>query len=291
MLDVHACRVIWSKKKEGAKSWAFTWKILIIKHQNLTSHIHPTSKQSSSTRYHVSTRHKGKEIAKPITPPPESASKEDSDLEQAQRDKEMQKNLALIANYFKKIYKPTNNNLKTFSNTRNKNMDTSPRYKNDNQTGLFRNQRTMTIADARETIGSQLMQQTRIQASYLAKGLAKIQEVPTTDLGPSFDVEPLEEVHSNDDYNVFANEKQHFEQLVSIDNTSVVKKVDSNVIPNSSDMEETLTLKQESRSKLNKDLVKPYDYTKQNSLYENFKPPSWEYLDQLANAKEVRKKM
>ncbi|GJZ70151.1 hypothetical protein Tco_0633701 [Tanacetum coccineum] len=34
------------------------------------------------------------------------------------------------------------------------------------------------------------------------------------------------------------------------------------------DREETLTLEKESRSKLNKDLVKPYDYTKQNSLYE-----------------------
>ncbi|GJV29241.1 retrovirus-related pol polyprotein from transposon TNT 1-94 [Tanacetum coccineum] len=38
------------------------------------------------------------------------------------------------------------------------------------------------------------------------------------------------------------------------------------------DREETLTLEKESRSKLNKDLVKPYDYTKQNSLYEIFKP-------------------
>ncbi|GJX02752.1 hypothetical protein Tco_0188668 [Tanacetum coccineum] len=40
------------------------------------------------------------------------------------------------------------------------------------------------------------------------------------------------------------------------------------------DREETLTLEKESRSKLNKDLVKPYDYTKQNSLYEIFKPAS-----------------
>ncbi|GJT94631.1 hypothetical protein Tco_1090149 [Tanacetum coccineum] len=38
-----------------------------------------------------------KGIAKPITPPSKSASEEDSDPEQAQRDKEMQKNLALIA--------------------------------------------------------------------------------------------------------------------------------------------------------------------------------------------------
>nr|GEY50578.1 Gag-Pol polyprotein [Tanacetum cinerariifolium] len=35
----------------------------------------------------------------------------------------MQKNLALIAKYFKEIYKPTNNNLKTSLNSRNKNVD------------------------------------------------------------------------------------------------------------------------------------------------------------------------
>nr|GEW54256.1 hypothetical protein [Tanacetum cinerariifolium] len=55
----------------------------------------------------------------------------------------MQKNLALIAKYFKKIYKPTNNNLRTSSNSRNKNVDTTPRYKNDNQSGQFGNQRTV----------------------------------------------------------------------------------------------------------------------------------------------------
>ncbi|GJV88844.1 hypothetical protein Tco_1532782 [Tanacetum coccineum] len=115
----------------------------------------PTSKASLPTRSHATTRHKGKEIAKPITPPSESASEEDSDPEQAQKDKEMQKNLALIAKYFKKIYKPTNNNLRTSSNTRNKNVDTTPRYKNDNQTGQFGNQRTMTVAGARETVGGQ----------------------------------------------------------------------------------------------------------------------------------------
>ncbi|GKC72579.1 hypothetical protein Tco_1118462 [Tanacetum coccineum] len=88
----------------------------------------------------------GKEIAKPITPPSESASEKDSDPEQAQKDKDMQKNLALIAKYFKKLYKPTNNNLRTSSNTRNKNVDTTSRYKNDNQTGQFRNQRAVNVA-------------------------------------------------------------------------------------------------------------------------------------------------
>ncbi|GJZ01373.1 retrovirus-related pol polyprotein from transposon TNT 1-94 [Tanacetum coccineum] len=57
------------------------------------------------------------------------------------------------------------------------------------------------------------------------------------------------------------------------------------------DREEILTLEEESRSKLNKDLVKPYDYTKLNSLYEIFKPSTQEYLVQLAHANEIRKKM
>nr|GEU50068.1 uncharacterized mitochondrial protein AtMg00810-like [Tanacetum cinerariifolium] len=104
-----------------------------------------------------------KEIAKPITPPFESASEEDSDPEQAQRDKDMQKNLTLIEKYFKKIYKPTNKNLRTSLNSKNKNVDTTPRYRNDDQFMKFRNQRTMTVAGARENVGSPVVQQTGIQ--------------------------------------------------------------------------------------------------------------------------------
>ncbi|GJR03902.1 integrase, catalytic region, zinc finger, CCHC-type containing protein [Tanacetum coccineum] len=123
----------------------------------------PKPQRSNATS--SSTRHKGKEIAKPVTPQSESVSvsDEDSDPEQAQRDKEMQKNLALLAKYFKKLYKPTNNNLRTSSNSRNKTEDTTPRYNNKNQSGQFGNQRTMTVAGARETVGSQVVQQTRIQ--------------------------------------------------------------------------------------------------------------------------------
>ncbi|GKA38243.1 retrovirus-related pol polyprotein from transposon TNT 1-94 [Tanacetum coccineum] len=66
------------------------------------------------------------------------------------------------AKYFKKLYKPTNNNLRTSSNSKNKNVDTTPRYINENQTGQFGNQRTVTVAGARETIGSHVVQQTGI---------------------------------------------------------------------------------------------------------------------------------
>nr|GEW03908.1 hypothetical protein [Tanacetum cinerariifolium] len=121
-----------------------------------------TSKHSLTTRSHTTTRHKGKETAKPITPPYESASKEDSDPEQAQKDKDMQKNLALIAKYFKKLYKCINNNLKTSSNSKNKNVDTTLRYKNDNQT-IGSELEDSECCWAKETIGSQVVLKTRIQ--------------------------------------------------------------------------------------------------------------------------------
>nr|GEV57818.1 retrovirus-related Pol polyprotein from transposon TNT 1-94 [Tanacetum cinerariifolium] len=81
----------------------------------------------------------------------------------ALRDKDMQKNLALIAKYFKKIYKPTNNTLRTSSNSKNKNVDTTLWYKNDNQSRQFGNQRMVNVAGARENVGSLVVQQSEIQ--------------------------------------------------------------------------------------------------------------------------------
>ncbi|GKC62341.1 retrovirus-related pol polyprotein from transposon TNT 1-94, partial [Tanacetum coccineum] len=45
----------------------------------------------------------------------------------------------------------------------NKNVDNSTRHRNDNQSRQFGNQRTITVAKARETVGNQVVQQTRIQ--------------------------------------------------------------------------------------------------------------------------------
>ncbi|GJY75690.1 retrovirus-related pol polyprotein from transposon TNT 1-94 [Tanacetum coccineum] len=73
------------------------------------------------------------------------------------------KNLALLAKYFKRLYKPTNNNLRTSSNSKNKTEDTTPRYNNNNQSGQFGNQRTMTVSRTRETVGNPVVQQNGIQ--------------------------------------------------------------------------------------------------------------------------------
>ncbi|GJT07862.1 gag-pol polyprotein [Tanacetum coccineum] len=167
----------------------------------------------------------------------------------------MQKNLALIAKYFKKLYKPTNNNLRTSSNSRNKTVDTSLRYKNDNQSGQFRNQRTMMVAGARETVGSQVVQQNWIQCfnckefGHFAKECRKPKRVKDytyhkekmllckqAEQDSDNTAEPLEKVQYNDEYNVFVNERQHSEQPESINNTHVLEKDDSNVIPDSLNM-------------------------------------------------------
>ncbi|GJQ94550.1 hypothetical protein Tco_0005689 [Tanacetum coccineum] len=175
----------------------------------------PTSKASLPTRSHATTRHKGKEIAKPITPPSESASDKDSDPEQAHKDKEI-----------------------------NKNVDTTPRYKNDNHNG---NQRTVNVAGVRDTVGGQVVQlfgiqcfnytdeeidEQELEAHY--SYMAKIQDVPNAD--SDTDSEPLEQVQYDTGYNVFANEIQHSEQSESISNTCVVETGDSNDIPDSPNM-------------------------------------------------------
>nr|GEX31426.1 hypothetical protein [Tanacetum cinerariifolium] len=144
------------------------------------------------------------------------------------------KNLALNAKYFKKIYKPTNNNLRTSLNSRNKNVDTTLRYKNDNQSVQFRNQKKMTVAGDRENVGNmdEEIYEQELEAHY--SYMAKIQEVPTANSGT--DSEPLEHVLYDAGYNVFANEIQHSEQSKSIINTCVVETDDSNVIPDSPDI-------------------------------------------------------
>ncbi|GJU63109.1 retrovirus-related pol polyprotein from transposon TNT 1-94 [Tanacetum coccineum] len=223
----------------------------------------PTSKASPSTRSHETTRHKGKETTKPITPPSESASEEDKDPEQAQKDKEMQKNLALITKYFKKLYKPTNK-LRTSSNSRNKNVDTSPRYKNDNQTGQFRNQRIATVDGARETVGSHVVQKTGLQCfnckefGHFAKEYRKPKRVKDSryhkekillckqaEKGVPLQAEQSDWLEDTDEEIDEQELEAHYSFMAKIQevptadsgtDSEPLKQVDSNIIPDSSDM-------------------------------------------------------
>ncbi|GKB80631.1 hypothetical protein Tco_0947526, partial [Tanacetum coccineum] len=109
--------------------------------------------------------------------------------------------------------------------------------------------KTVTVAGARETVAEKGVPLQVEQANWLEDTdeeideqeleahysyMEKIQEVPTTDLGT--DTKLLEKVQYDAECNVFANVRQHSEQPESINNTCVVEKVDSNVIPDSPDM-------------------------------------------------------
>ncbi|GKC93142.1 retrovirus-related pol polyprotein from transposon TNT 1-94 [Tanacetum coccineum] len=133
--------------------------------------------------------------------------------------------------------------------------------------------RTVTIVGARETIGNQVVQKTMIQCfnckeyghfpkecrkpkwekdyeyhkgkimlcKQESKGvpLSAEQNEWRHDIDDEPDEQELEAHYmykSNDDYNVFATERQYSEQPQSINDIYVVETVDSNVIPNSSDM-------------------------------------------------------
>nr|GFA86748.1 hypothetical protein [Tanacetum cinerariifolium] len=128
---------------------------------------HPTHyTQNSLTRsQQAATKNRGKSVVN--SPPPiydqeHSMVAEDDEMS---KDKEIDKLMALISLSFKKIYKPTNNNLQTSSNTSRANHDNSLRI---NRGDGYDNQRFGNVAGARETVDA-------------------------ADSGPIFNSEPLKE--------------------------------------------------------------------------------------------------
>nr|GEU76928.1 hypothetical protein [Tanacetum cinerariifolium] len=112
----------------------------------------------------------------------------------------------------------------------------TPRYKNDNRSGQFRNQRTMNVVGAKENIGKSQkgLKTPRIIRKRCCCANKLRKDVPIADSGT--DSEPLEKVQNDTGYNVFSNELQHSEQSESISNTCLVETNDNNVILDSPDM-------------------------------------------------------
>nr|GEX02463.1 hypothetical protein [Tanacetum cinerariifolium] len=144
------------------------------------------------------------------------------DDEASSKEKEIDKLMALISIYFKKIYKPTNNNLRTSSNTRNINVDNS----------LISNRGTGMI----DRLGSMII---RGQLMLLELGKCRYSVIldVVDNSGPIFDTKPLQKVHnSDDDYNVFANKRQHSEIPKSVNDLYLVEQGDTNITFDSSYM-------------------------------------------------------
>ncbi|GJS36540.1 retrovirus-related pol polyprotein from transposon TNT 1-94 [Tanacetum coccineum] len=183
----------------------------------------PSSKQTPSTKSHALTRSKGKEIAKPITPPSKSASEEEDRSYVVQQSGIQCFNCKEFGYFAKECRKPKR--AKDYAYHKEKMM----LCKQEEKGVPLRAEQGDCLDDTNDKPDEQ-----ELEAHYMY--MAKIHEVLTVDSRTTFDVEPLEKVQFDDDYNVFATERQHSEQRKSIDDTYVVEMVDSNVIPDSSDM-------------------------------------------------------
>nr|GEU77570.1 retrovirus-related Pol polyprotein from transposon TNT 1-94 [Tanacetum cinerariifolium] len=211
-----------------------------------------TTAQATQDPYYQTSKYKGKEIAKPITPPSETASKEDSDPDQAQRDKDMQKNLALITKTVNVVgakenvgspvvqqFKIQCFNYKEFGHfskecRKPKRVKDSTHHK-ENMLMCKQDEQCVPLQaeqyDWLEDTDNEIDEE-ELEAHY--SYMVKIQEVLIADT--CTDSEPLEQVQNDTGYNVFANDLQYSEQSKSISNTCLVETDDSNVILDSPDM-------------------------------------------------------
>ncbi|GKB77215.1 gag-pol polyprotein [Tanacetum coccineum] len=175
--------------------------------------------QSSSTRSQAATRNKGKEIANTLSPKYDLEPEVVSDEEATPRDKEIEKFMALISmkNVGTQVVQQTGIqcfNCKEFGHVARE----CKKAKRDDTDDKPEDQ--------------------ELKAHYMY--MPKIKEVipdASDNSGPIFDTKPLAKVHNNnDDYNVFAIEKEYPEQPGSINNTYVMEKNNRNITPDSSDM-------------------------------------------------------
>ncbi|GJY47147.1 retrovirus-related pol polyprotein from transposon TNT 1-94 [Tanacetum coccineum] len=218
------------------------------------------TQNSSSRSQPATTKNRGKAIA--YSPPPtyDQESAMDANDDEMSKEKEIDKLMALISISFKKIYKTTNNNLKTSSNTSRANQDNSLRLTKELARECQKPKRVRDSAYHKEKMllykqeeaGIQLsaeqvdwrddtddeLENQELEAHYMY--MAKIQEVSPDDAessGHIFISEPLLKVQYDDDhYSVFTNDRQHPKQPEFINDTYLEEQINNHVILDSFDM-------------------------------------------------------
>ncbi|GJU82340.1 retrovirus-related pol polyprotein from transposon TNT 1-94 [Tanacetum coccineum] len=223
---------------------------------------------NSSTRsQQAATRNRGKAIVNSPPPTYDQEPKMVAEDDALSKEKEIDKLMALISLSFKKIYKPTNNNLRTSSNTSRAHQDNTPRI---NRGTGYDNQRVVNVAGARENVGTQVVQQSGIQCYNLQEygqiemqskqtGGMKLIDKPKAQeleaqylnmaqnsigylqmliiLRPIYDVGRCKKVQNyNIKYNGFANDSEHLEQPEFVNDTNPDEQGDTNIPTDSLDM-------------------------------------------------------
>ncbi|GJR40348.1 retrovirus-related pol polyprotein from transposon TNT 1-94 [Tanacetum coccineum] len=133
---------------------------ILKQHQNEVNEIRAERLARTANPLALSTRNKGKSIVTSSAPTYDPEPAMVTEDEEMSKEKEIDKLMALISLSFKKIYKPTNNNLRTSSNTSRANQDNSPRI---NRGTGYDNQRAVNVAGARENVGTPVVQKSGIQ--------------------------------------------------------------------------------------------------------------------------------
>nr|GEU69929.1 integrase, catalytic region, zinc finger, CCHC-type, peptidase aspartic, catalytic [Tanacetum cinerariifolium] len=181
----------------------------------------------------ATTRNKGRAIVNSPQPTHDKEPATVAEDDEISKEKEIDKLMALISLSFKKIYKSTNNNLRTSLNTSRANQDNTPRI---NRGTGYDNQRAFNITRVRETVGT------------------KVTPDATDNFGSIFDVEPLQKVqHDDDNYNVFVNKREHSEQPESVND---IYPDEHNIIIDSLDMSHD---REQDNQDDNDDLAKEHD--------------------------------
>nr|GEV92843.1 hypothetical protein [Tanacetum cinerariifolium] len=123
--------------------------------------LHGESLESYYSRsQQAATRNRGKAIVNSPPPTYDQKPKMVAKADALSKEKKINELMALISLSFKKIYKPTNNNLKTLSNTSRAHQDNTLRI---NKGIGYDNQRVVNVARAKKNVGTQVVQQYGIQ--------------------------------------------------------------------------------------------------------------------------------
>nr|GEW75518.1 hypothetical protein [Tanacetum cinerariifolium] len=181
---------------------------------------HPTHyTQNSSTRsQQATTRNRGKAIINSPQPIYDQEPSMVAEDDETSKDKEIDKLMALISLSFKKIYKPTNNNLRTSSNTSRENQDNSPRIN-----------RSTDAADSGPIFDDEPLQKVSNDDHYNVLAIESEHPKQSKSVHDTYPIEQdahnviidsldmsydREEIDQNDDNNNLANERELLASLI-----------------------------------------------------------------------------
>ncbi|GJZ37253.1 hypothetical protein Tco_0583444 [Tanacetum coccineum] len=189
----------------------------------------------------AATKNRGKTIINSPLPTYDQEPTMVAEDDEMSKEKKIDKLMTLISLSFKKIYKPTNNNLRTSSNTSRAHQGNTLRI---NRGIGYDNQRAVNVAGARENVGTQddiddEPDDSGKEHIYMYHGTRFKMYFQTmlTTLDLSLMLKPMQKVHNNNENNQdVAIESKYLEQPESVNDTYSVEQDAHNIIIDSLDM-------------------------------------------------------